>query len=76
MIKGMRITELEQLIRAYITINLGANPRRGGSPPRERMRIEMEVVVFGWSGLGDGSCLMEYVFRRCSKNIRDPDVMQ
>ena len=37
----------ECLIRAYITISLGANPNRGGRPPRERRRIEIDVEVFG-----------------------------
>ena len=30
-----------------MTINLGAKPRRGGSPPRERRRIAIDKEVLG-----------------------------
>lgn len=38
--------------------SLGAKPRRGGKPPRERRSKRMVVEVCWGSGLVFGSCLM------------------
>lgn len=66
----------EWLIRVSIIISFGINPRRGGSPPRERSRIEMDNEVFEFMGWEEGSCLMLYRLIIWRRIIRDPDVRQ
>lgn len=63
-------------MRVNIIINLGAKPRRGGRPPRERRRIEIDRDDFGFMTWKEGNCLILYRLRIWRRIIRDPDVME
>lgn len=63
-------------MRVNITISLGANPSRGGRPPKERRRIEIDKDDFEFMAWKEGNCLMVYKLRMWRRIMRDLDVRE
>ena len=60
--------------KSLMTISLGINPIRGGSPPRENRAKKHNILIGGW-GIVD-SCLKWKVWLKLSVMISDSDTRE